>query len=100
MAMTATGRQWPPGTKLRAVLRHEKLRLGTEPPPLAANRFRAEIVLRAFAGAQCRYVVRLPSGLELQADAPAGPGLTEGAHVTAWWPPEDIILLAPAAPDA
>jgi putative spermidine/putrescine transport system ATP-binding protein len=100
LAMTAVGPPHAPGTRLRAVLRHEKLRLGAAAPPRAANVFLAEIALRAFAGAQCQYVLRLPSGVELQAEAPADPALTEGARVTAWWSAEDIILVAPDARDA
>ena len=100
MAMAATGPDHAPGTTLRAVLRHEKIRLGAAAPPNAANVFLAEIVLRAFAGAQCQYVLRLPTGTEVQADAPADVTLQEGSRVTAWWSAEDVILLAPGAPDA
>ena len=100
MAIAAAGPDHAPGTTLRAVLRHEKVRLGAAAPPNAANVFLAEIVLRAFAGAQCQYVLRLPTGLEVQADAPADVTLTEGSRVTVWWSADDVIVLAPDGPDA
>ena len=78
--------------RLRAALRHEKLRLQGTPPP-GASVFQAEIMLRSFAGAHALYVVRLDAGPEWQAEAPANPALPEGARVTAWFAPEDLILL-------
>jgi ABC-type Fe3+/spermidine/putrescine transport system ATPase subunit len=68
--------------RCRAALRHEKLRLQGTPPP-GANVFDAEIMLRSFAGAHALYVVRLNSGPEWQAEAPANPPLV----------PDDLILL-------
>jgi len=91
IALHATG-VLPPGPGLRAALRHEKLRLDGHPPP-DANVFPAAIALRAFAGAQAHYVVRLDAGIEWQAEAPAQPVLAEGARVTAWFMPDDLILL-------
>jgi putative spermidine/putrescine transport system ATP-binding protein len=83
----------PRGT-MRAALRHEKLRLQGAPPP-GANAFEAEITLRSFAGSQALYVVRLDAGPEWQAEAPSNPPLPEGTRVTAWFMPEDLILLPP-----
>ncbi len=57
------------------------------------------MALAAFAGAQVQYVLRLPGGLEMQAEAPAHPAHPQGARVTAWWAPEDMIVLPPS-PDA
>ncbi len=91
----------PPGTRVRLALRHEKIRLGDAPPTGAANVHTAEVALAAFAGAQWHYVLRLPGGLELQAEAPSDSAHTQGAQVTVWWTAEDMILLpAEAAPDA
>lgn len=78
--------------RMRAALRHEKLRLQGTPPP-GANAFDAEITLRSFGGAQALYMVRLKSGPEWQAEAPSNPPLPEGARVTAWFMPDDLILL-------
>ncbi|WP_291296863.1 ABC transporter ATP-binding protein [Elioraea sp.] len=99
---TADGLRGPDGITLRAIgtvrgrmraaLRHEKLRLHGTPPP-GANTFEAEIMLRSFAGAQALYVVRLNSGPEWQAEAPSNPPLAEGTRVTAWFTPDDLILL-------
>jgi hypothetical protein len=89
-----------PGAHVRLALRHEKLRLGG-PPPGAANVHHAEVALAAFAGAQSQYVLRLPSGVELQAEAPSNPAFPRGAEVVAWWAAEDMILLpGEAARDA
>jgi ABC-type Fe3+/spermidine/putrescine transport system ATPase subunit len=89
--LLAAGPQ-PAGARLRAALRHEKLRLdGT--PPEGANTFPAEILLRAFAGAQVQYVLRLDAGPEWLAEGPAHPAIPQGARVTAWFAPEDLILL-------
>ncbi len=82
----------PARGRMRAALRHEKLRVQGTPPP-GANAYEAEIMLRSFAGAQALYVVRLQSGPEWQAEAPSSPPLAEGMRVTAWFAPEDLILL-------
>ena len=82
----------PAGSRMRVALRHEKLRLAMEPPP-GATALPAEIVLRAFAGSQSHYVLRLDSGTELQAEAPARPEWPEGTRLVAWFVPEDLILL-------
>ena len=82
----------PRGTRLRAALRHEKLRLDGTPPD-GTNIFPAEVLLRAFAGAQAQYVLRLDAGPEWQAEGPAHPTIPQGARVTVWFAPEDLILL-------
>ncbi|MCC7284518.1 MAG: ABC transporter ATP-binding protein [Acetobacteraceae bacterium] len=90
IVLAATG--IAPQGRLRAALRHEKLRVLGDPPP-GANVFPAEIALRSFAGAQALYVVRLDAGVEWQAEAPANPPLPEGTRVAAWFAPEDLLLL-------
>jgi spermidine/putrescine ABC transporter ATP-binding subunit len=89
----------PPGARVRLALRHEKLRLGDAPPD-AANVHLAEVALAAFAGAQCQYLLRLPGGLELQAEAPSNAVFPRGAQVTAWWTADDMILLPAETADA
>ncbi len=89
----ALGRPASAGTAaLKGVLRHEKLRLGGGAPPGAVT-FPVEVALRSFAGASALYVLRLEGGTEWQADLPAAPELAQGARTTAWFLPDDLIVV-------
>ena len=90
--LTLRAAQAPPAGRIVGALRHEKLRLHGTPPP-NANAFAAEVVLRAFAGSQAQFVLRLAGDVEWQAEAPADPAIAQGTSVMAWFLPEDLMLL-------